>query len=85
VHVGPCGSRIPNSLGGSGPGATLRFTCGVTYAGARMTAVLVTLLHLVGTAAKLCGPAESARSSRKISCSGNNSSCSVVRGSVRRI
>ena len=34
----------------------MRFTCGVTYAGARMTAVLVTLLHLVVTAAKLCGP-----------------------------
>jgi len=34
----------------------LRSTCGVTYAGARMTAVLVTLLHLVVTAAKLCGP-----------------------------
>ncbi len=34
----------------------MRSTCGVTYAGARMTAVLVTLLHLVVTAAKLCGP-----------------------------
>ena len=34
----------------------MRFTCGVTYAGARMTAVLVTLLHLVVTAAKLSGP-----------------------------
>jgi len=34
----------------------LRSTCGVTYAGARMTAVLVALLHLVVTAAKLCGP-----------------------------
>ncbi len=34
----------------------MRFTCGVTYAGARMTAVWVTLLHLVVTAAKLCGP-----------------------------
>ena len=34
----------------------MRFTCGVTYAGARMSAVLVTLLHLVVTAAKLCGP-----------------------------
>ena len=34
----------------------MRFTCGVTYAGARMAAVLVTVLHLVVTAAKLCGP-----------------------------
>ena len=34
----------------------MRSTCGVTYAGARMTADLVTLLHLVVTAAKLCGP-----------------------------
>ncbi len=51
-----CASRIPNSLAESGAKATLRAADHVTYAVARMEVVLLTLLHLAVTAARLCRP-----------------------------
>ena len=52
----PCPSRIPNSLAECRAKATLRAADRVPYAVACMEAVVLTLLHLAVTAAKLCRP-----------------------------
>ena len=51
-----CPSRIPNSLAECRAKATLRAADRVPYAVACMEAVVLTLLHLAVTAAKLCRP-----------------------------
>ena len=56
VGASSCPSRIPNSLAECRAKATLRAADRVPYAVACMEAVVLTLLHLAVTAAKLCRP-----------------------------
>ena len=56
MRLNCCPSRIPNSLAECRAKATLRAADRVPYAVACMEAVVLTLLHLAVTAAKLCRP-----------------------------